>query len=80
MIPFPNSQPFTQIRDALYNLVPFAQFKKREKPLRRSVTFQPSTLLKVTFLHRCFSRFLNCINGTKWRTPRPQTQPKKKKY
>ena len=24
-----------------------------------------STLLKVTLLHECFSRFLNCINGTK---------------
>ena len=25
------------------------------------------TLLKVTLLHRCFSRFFNCTNGTKWR-------------
>ena len=26
-----------------------------------------ATLLKVTLLHVCFSRFLNCINGTKSR-------------
>ena len=30
-----------------------------------SVTFKPATLLKVTLLHGCFSRFLNCSNGTK---------------
>ena len=28
---------------------------------------KPATLLKVTVLHGCFSRFLNCINGTKSR-------------
>ena len=39
----------------------------------RSVTFSniagfyPATLLKVTLLHGCFSRFLNCTNGTKSR-------------
>ena len=27
----------------------------------------PATLLKVTLLHRCFSCFLNCTNGTKSR-------------
>ena len=26
---------------------------------------QPATLLKVTLLYECFSRFLNCTNGTK---------------
>ena len=26
---------------------------------------KPATLLKVTLLHGCFSRFLNCANGTK---------------
>ena len=31
-----------------------------------SVTLQ-ATLLKVTLLHGCISRFLNCANGTKWR-------------
>ena len=48
------------ICDALRNLVTFVQFKKREKHPR----FQPATLLKVT-LRGCFSRFLNCANGTK---------------
>ena len=47
---------------ALRNLVPFVQFKKREKHPWRSVT-----LLKVTLLHGCFSRFLHCTNGTKSR-------------
>ena len=28
---------------------------------------QPATLLKLTFLHGCFSRFLNCTNSTKSR-------------
>ena len=28
---------------------------------------QPATLLKLTLLHECFPRFLNCINGTKSR-------------
>ena len=28
---------------------------------------KPATLLKVTLLHGCFSRFLNCTNGTKLR-------------
>ena len=57
----------------LRDLVPFVQFKKREKHLWRSVTFkkvasfQPESLLKVTLFHVCFSRFLNCTNGTKSR-------------
>ena len=29
--------------------------------------FSPGTLLKVTLRHRCFSRFLNCANGTKYK-------------
>ena len=39
----------------------------------------PATLLKSTLLHGCFSRFLNCTNGTKSRSashipnvPKPQ--------
>ena len=28
---------------------------------------KPATLVKVTLLHGCFSRFLNCTNGTKSR-------------
>ena len=55
----------------LRDLVPFVQFKKCEKHSSRSVTFskvaglKPATLLKVKFFHGCFSRFLNCVNGTK---------------
>ena len=41
------------ICDALRYLVPFVQFKKREKYPWTSITF------KVTLLHECFSRFLN---------------------
>ena len=48
------------ICDALSELVTFVQFKKREKhPWRRA------TLLKVTVLLGCFSRFLKCTNDTK---------------
>ena len=32
-----------------------------------SLVMQSATLLKVTLLHDCFSRFLNCTNGTKSR-------------
>ena len=42
--------------------------KKHEKNPLRSATFskvKPATLLKVTLLHGCFSRFLNRVNGTK---------------
>ena len=41
----------TFICDALYGLVPFVQFKKREKHPWRSVTFR----LKVTLLYGCFT-------------------------
>ena len=30
------------------------------------VKLQPANLPKVTLIHGCFSRFLNCTNGTKW--------------
>ena len=59
--------------DALHDLVPFVQFKKPEKRPWRSVTFskiagqKPTTLLKVTFLHGCFPRFLNRTSLTKFR-------------
>ena len=65
---------FRIICDALRNLEPFVQFKKREKHPWSSVAFnkvagrlKPTTLLKVTLLHECFSRLLNCANSTKWR-------------
>ena len=54
------------ICDAWRDLVPFAQFKKREKHLWKKVTFcdtlssTPATVLKVILLHGCFTRFLNC--------------------
>ena len=55
--------------DALRDFVPFAQFKKREKQPWRSDTFSKvaATLLKVSFLHEYFSRFLNCTNASKSR-------------
>ena len=59
------------ICDALPNLVPFVQSKKREKHPWRSINFskvpglKPATLLKLALLDGCFSRFLNCTNDTK---------------
>ena len=44
---------------ALHDLVPCAQYKKRQKHPWRDVTFS-----KVA---GCFSPFLNCTNGTKSR-------------
>ena len=44
---------------ALNNLVPFLQFKKREKHRWRSVTF--SKVADFSLFHV----FLNCTNGTK---------------
>ena len=32
---------------------------------------EPATLQKVTLLHECFSRFLNCTNDTKSRNSSP---------
>ena len=56
------------ICDALRNLVPLVQFKKREKHPWRSVNLsRVAGLLKLTLLHGCFLRFLNCTNGTKSR-------------
>ena len=58
---------------ALRDLVPFVQLKKREKHPWRSVKFskvagfRPATLLKLTLLQECFSRFLNCANSSKSR-------------
>ena len=50
------------------DLVPFVQFKKREKHPWRSVNFSKDTGKSlVKLLHGCFSRFLNCSNGTKSR-------------
>ena len=55
--------------DALHELVPFVQFKKRERHPWRNVTFSKvAGWLKVTLLHGSFSRFLNCTDGTKSRS------------
>ena len=54
------------ICDVLRDLVPFVQLKKREKHPWRTVNL-PATLLELTLLHGCFSRFLNCANGDKSR-------------
>ena len=41
--------------DALHDLVPFAQFKKREKHPWKSALFSKlAGLLKVTLIHGCF--------------------------
>ena len=65
---------FKSLCDALRDLVPFIQFKKREKHPWRSVTFSKvacrlkrATLLKVTLLYSCFACFLNCTDVTKSR-------------
>ena len=42
------------ICDALRDLVPFVQFKKL-----KNTNGEPASLLKLTLLHECFSRFLN---------------------
>ena len=57
----------SSICGALRNLVPFVQFKKREKHPWRSVNFSKVTGWKLTLLYGCFSHFLNCRNGTKSR-------------
>ena len=65
--PLPNLKVLTGINwDALRNLVPFVQFKKTWKHLRRSVT-KGKTLLKVTLFYGRFSSFLNCAYGIKSR-------------
>ena len=59
--------------DILRDLVLFVQFIKCEKHPWKSVIlskvagFYPAALLKVTILHGCFSRFLDCTNSTKLR-------------
>ena len=61
MLPIYSSE---NICGALRDLVPFVQFKRREKKPWRSVNFSKAagfrlklaTLLKLTLLHGCFSR------------------------
>ena len=57
---------WTFISDALRDLLPFVQFKKREKhPCRVTWRLKPATLLQATLLRGSFSRFGNCTNATK---------------
>ena len=56
-----------RICGTLRDLVLFVRFKKHEKHPQRSVNFSKIAGLKLTLLHGCFSRFLNCTNGTKLR-------------
>ena len=56
------------ICDALRDLVPWAQFKKREKHPWRSVTFSEAcNFTKSNTPPWVFFTFLNCTNGTKSR-------------
>ena len=49
----------------LYNLKNVKNTHGRVLFLVKLQALKPATLLKVTFLHGCFSRFLNRTNGTK---------------
>ena len=51
--------------EALCHLVPFVQFKKRENT-HRGVLLLVKLQAEVLVDIGCFSRFLNCTNGTKW--------------
>ena len=42
------------------------------------ILLKPATLPKVALLHGCFSRFLNCTNGTKSRKASQISYDKKK--
>ena len=54
------------IWDALRGLIQFVQIKNVKKIQWRIVTFSKlQAKLKVTLLHGCFSRFLNCTNCSK---------------
>ena len=59
---FGKRKVFDIMCDALHDLLPFVQSKICENHPWRSVN-----LLKLTLLHECFSRFLNCTNGNKSR-------------
>ena len=57
---------YSSICGALWDLVPFVQFKKREKHPCRSFTFskvagKPATLLKVTLRHSTTTPFFKTV-------------------
>ena len=51
------------ICDVLHDLVPFVQLENVKNTHGEMLLL----LLKVTLFHGCFSRYLNCTNGTKSR-------------
>ena len=55
--------------NALRDFVPFAQFKNMKNTYGGVLLLV--TLLNVTLLYGCFSRFLNCTNATKSRKVSP---------
>ena len=50
-----------------YHLYNLEKAKSTHGGVLLLVKLQSATLIKVTLLHGCFSRFLNCANGTKSR-------------
>ena len=62
---------FWQISSKMFVIPPqissiFSAWKEWQ-PCSKVAGFYLATLLKVTLLHGCFSRFLNCTNGTRSR-------------
>ena len=49
--------------DALRDFLPFVQFKKQKKNTHGGVLLLVK-LQALAHLHACFSRFLDCTNGT----------------
>ena len=50
-----------------YNLKNVKNTRRRVLILVKVAGLKPATLLKLTLLHGCFSRFLNCTNDSKLR-------------
>ena len=68
----PQSEPKDMIFDALRDLLPSVQFKKRKKTHRRVLLLVKLQVLACNFTKKntppwVFFIFLNCTNGTKWR-------------
>ena len=66
------------LRTIWYHLCNLKHAKGTRGEVLFFLRFQPATLLKVALLHGCFSRFLNCSNGTRSCRPRPATLLKKR--
>ena len=62
------SNRFVTLCDALRDMAPIAQLKNTHRVLLLiKLQASDSSILKVTLLRWCFSRFLYCKNGTKSR-------------